>query len=490
MTETKTAVEELDAPAQPKDAKTEPDLQAKLKEVIDVQVEPAGTLRKKLTISIPRSIIDERLNEQYSELKRDAVVPGFRKGRAPLVLVEKRFGNEVGDQLTSQLVGSGYMAAVDKVEIKALGDPLVWVTTPPDGDGKSTEKLLPVDEALEHLKLPGEGAFSFACEVDIRPEFELPPLDAISVEKPIVSVSEHDVNTEIERLRGVRGRYVPTADPVQEDDLVVADYQMTVAGQVVADQKNVSVSARSSQLEGVLLEDLGTVLKGKTAGDSARTIGQVPNDHNNLDWRGQSAEFSLVIQDVKRLEIPPFDEALLSLFGFESEQELREHFRARLESGLGMVIRNGMRGQIGKFLLENTRMDLPPGVSQRQTDRLVARRMVDLLRDGTPQADIEKQMDELRARASEEAMTELKLFFIMEKIAEKMELDISDEEMNGAIAGIAARQERRFDRVRDELAKGGGLTALYLQLRDDKILDILLTKANIKEIEPPTRVRR
>ena len=149
-----------------------------------------------------------------------------------------------------------------------------------------------------------------------------------------------------------------------------------------------------------------------------------------------------------------------------------------------------MRGQIGKYLLENTDVEVPPGLTQRQTDRLVMRRMVDMYQQGLPEQAVQKNLDELRARAGEDAVSELKLFFIMEKIAEQMEIDVGDDELNGEIARIARQQGKRFDRVRDELAKGDGLRALYLQLRDDKILDELLLKAVVTEVERPKKEAR
>jgi len=98
----------------------------KLKERVEATVEDLGALRKKVTITIPREAIDERLEKQYKELSREAIVPGFRKGRAPRRLIEKRFGSEVSETITSDLLGNGYLAAIEKVNLKVLGDPLIW----------------------------------------------------------------------------------------------------------------------------------------------------------------------------------------------------------------------------------------------------------------------------------------------------------------------------------------------------------------------------
>ena len=195
-------------------------LMAKLKEAVDVQREEIGPLRQKLTITVPRDLMDEKLGEQFLELKREAAIPGFRKGRAPLRLVEKRFGHEVGDELAGQLVTSSYLAATEKEDLKPLGDPLIWVTAPEkradEKGGERTvevEKLLPLDEALEFIELPKEGSLTYSCELDLKPEFELPELEKIPLTRPNIKIEDEDVDRELDRdaadagqLRARRGR--------------------------------------------------------------------------------------------------------------------------------------------------------------------------------------------------------------------------------------------------------------------------------------------
>ncbi len=469
-----------------------PDDAAKLKEAIIVETEDVGVLRKKLTITIPSETLAERRDDQFTELKRDSVVPGFRKGHAPLKLVEKRFGAEVGDQILSQIVGGSFLAAVEKEGLKTLGDPLIWVDMPVEtADGgrrkELTERLVPIDVALEHMELPDDGAMTFSCEVELRPEFELPNLDGIAVEKPKVEIAKEDVQAEIDRICSIRGRYAPVEGAIEVDDLVVADVRLEIKGDVVKDEHNVSLAARPQRIDGISLENLGDDLNGKKAGDVVTITATVGDDHEHLDYRGETATFTITVQDVKRLELPPLDAELIESLGFDSEDELRAQVQASLESRLESVIQRGMRGQIGKYLIDNITIEVPAGLTQRQTDRLVDRRMVELYQRGMSEQMIHKQLDELRTRASEDAASELKLFFIMEKIAEEMEIEVGDDEMNGEIARIAVQQGKRFDRVRDELSKGDGLTALYLQIRDDKILDELLAKAVVTEIEGPKK---
>lgn len=468
---------------------------AKLKKAIKVKREDIGALRVKLTVSVPRDTIDERMGDQFAELKRDSVVPGFRKGHAPLKLVEKRFSSDVGEQLISQLVSNGYMAAVEKEDLKPLGDPLIWVKVKEEresGDGKSqlveTEKLLPIEKALDHMTLPKEGLLCFSAELELKPEFKLPKLEKIPIEQPKITISDDDVTREINRLLAMRGTFQPVEKgAVKADDMLYVDMKMTVGKNVIAGEDNYDIAARDVRVKGVPLVGLGDALVGKKRDDLVTFEAEVPEDHENIDIRGKKAKFEFSIREIKRLEIPEIDEMFLSQIGFESEKDLRVAFKRKLNTDVDHVVSRHMREQMGDYLVDNTKMDIPEGLSQRQTDRSVARRLIEMYKTGASEADIEKAKDEMQSEAHDQVVRDLKLYFILEKIADEKDIDINEEQMNGAIAQIAQRSNKRFDRVRDELSKGDGLMSLYLQIRDEKVLEILIEDAEITKTDGPKK---
>jgi len=468
---------------------------AKLKEAITVEREEIGSLRVKLTITVPQDTLDERRGEEFAELKRDAQVPGFRKGHAPLRLVEKRFAMDVGEQLKSQLIGNGYLAAVEKEDLKPLGDPLFWVKVEEERVGEDqkphkveTEKLLPIDQALDNVVLPKEGPLTFCCELEIKPEFELPELEKIPISRPAVAIDDDDVEAEVDRLRMMRGTFQPVeTGTVKPDDLLYTDMKMSADGELIASEDNMEIAARDVQFRGIPLTGFGDAVKGKKLDETVTFEAAVPEDHENIDLRGKTAKFEFTLREVKRLDLPVVDEEFLSTLGFDSEDQLRSMLRSTLEMRLEATIREAMHDQIGQYLVDQTKLEIPEGLSQRQTERSIARRKIAMYQSGVPEAEIDRRTDELRAKAHEQTVRDLKLFFILEKIAEKRDVKVTEEQINGAIAHIAQRSGKRFDRVRDELSKGDGLTTLYLQLRDEQILQGLLNDAEITETEGPKK---
>lgn len=468
---------------------------ADLKEAIQVQREDIGALRLKLTVTIPEETINERRSNQFTELKREAMIPGFRKGHAPMQLVEKRFASDVGEDIKSRLISSGFMAATEKEGLNVLGDPIFRTKVEEEriGEDQKTEKvevekLLPLEKALDSMTLPRTGDLTFICEVELKPEFELPELGKIPVEKPAIAIDDDDVEEELRRMRAMHGTFKPVEDgPVKKDDMLYASMTMKVDGNTIETDENCDLAARDVRIKGVPLVGLAEEVVGKKRGDTVTFGARVPDDHENLDIRGKEVEFEFTINEIKRLDIPPIDEAFLSSMGMDSEKELREQLHHGLQSGLDQTVKRGLREQIGTYLIAKTALEIPEGLSQRQTERSIARRMIEMYQHGVPEAEIKKSIDEMRTKAHDQTLRDLKLYFILEKIAEEREIDVPEEQINAAIAQIAQRTNKRFDRVRDELSKGDGLATLYLQLRDQQVLDRLLEDAEITEIEGPKK---
>lgn len=475
-------VEDVEEEGDEGDEEKEPSLEEKLKEAIDVKVDEVGTLRRRLTITVPRDTLDGQVSEQYDELRREAMVPGFRKGRAPRRLLEKRFGTEVNETLVQQLVGTGYLAAIDKTELKVLGDPLIAVP----GEEGGGETLLEVQEAMEKIKLPSDGPLVYSCEVEVRPTFELPELKGIPLKKPKVEVTEEDVDNSVKRLLATQGVFEPVVDGiVQTDDALSADVKMTSEGTVLKEEQAVRLAARPQKVDGVALADLGEKLAGAKIGDTITASGQIPDDYYKAEFRGKQADIEFKIREIQRLNVPELSEAFLKTMGFENEAELRKWIREDMEGRLDDEIRTVLRAQLAQYLVEKVSFDLPERLSNRMTARVVTRRLIELYQQGMPQAEVEKHMDELQTSAQAEAQREMKLAFIMESLAEKIEVEVSEGEINAAIATIAHRQGRRYDRVRDELAKQDAISGLFVGIRDQKIMDMLIQDAEISEEELP-----
>lgn len=453
-------------------------LLAELKEKVRVELEDIGSLRKNMRVTVPAEVIRNHLEHNYAELRSDALVPGFRKGRAPLQLVEKRFGHDVRDSAKTSIIGQSFLAAAENNDIEALGDPMFHIDT---DDGA---RLAEFTEAAEHLTLRDDEDFSYSCEVDVKPTFELPKLEGIEIISPQIEINDEMIDEHLERQGKIRGRFEPlTEGAAESEDMIIADVAITCEGAEVKTEDNVQLGLRSTRLDGIPVLDLEKVLDGVKPGDLRNTKAEIPQDYERPDLRGKTAEFSFKVHEIKRL-MPLGLEALCEQLGCEDEKELREVVRDDLDHERAQMLRRAEKNQVLDYLLEQTRFDVPENLSARQTDRAVMRKVIDLQQRGVPESEIEEHIDELRTSARDETARNLKLEFIFEKVAEKLDATATDEEVNSEIARMARTYNRRFDRVRDDLQSRGLLGQLAEQIRQDKCMQILIRDAKIVEARP------
>jgi trigger factor len=432
-----------------------------------VTVEDVGPCKKKVSVEVPAEKVKQITDDQYSELGRQAIVPGFRKGRAPRRLLEKRFGKETTEQVKLKLLADASDAAIKDQKLDILGEP---------------------DIDYEKIELPEEGPMKFDFEVEVRPQFELPDLKGIPIERPKLDVTDEQVNGELERLCRYAGIWTPRSEDeaVEAEDQVIADVVLKVEG-IEEEEKhdNIEIYVRPTSFVGpVPVEKLDELLIGARTGDTKQTSVEVPKTFFREQYRDKKVQVEITVKDIKYLKPAQIDENFLSNYGVDSEQELREQIRTSLQARLERQIRLGMVEQVYKYMLGKTDFELPTDVAAAYSMTLLRRQYANLLSRGLPREQLEEQMDQLRAGSEQRAKEQLKIFFIMDKVAEKLEVEVSDEELNGQIAALAVQQGQRPERLRQEMERNGSLEQYRQQIRDEKCVEKLLESAEVTEVEP------
>ncbi|MBS3733464.1 MAG: trigger factor [Phycisphaerae bacterium] len=447
------------ATTQPAEPQTDGDVQDEATRNT-VTVEDAGTLKKKITVTVPRQTIDAKFDEMYGELVESAQVPGFRIGRAPRRLIEKRFGREVSGDVRNAIIGEALGDALEQSDLKTLGEP---------------------DIDLDAIELPDTGDMSFAFEVEVAPEFDLPELDGIPVTKQDVEITDERIDAFIENLLAGRARHEPTDEPAEEGDAVQAGVTIRGADIEPVEKHGLSLRVAPGQIEGLPIVDLAEKLAGNKAGDTVTLTLTAPQSHPNETWRGKELTLELSIGQVTRRILPDLDDEFAAGLGFDNVKELREYVAGRMQAQARSESQRALREQICQYLLDHTDFDLPEGVVARHTQRVLQRRYVDLLSQGVPREQIDERLAELHASASEQAQRDLKLRFILTEIADQQDVAVGDDEVNARIAQMAAAYNRRPERLRQELAQDGTLEEVHSTLREEKVLDNLLDRAKITE---------
>ncbi|MBI5866123.1 MAG: trigger factor [Planctomycetes bacterium] len=452
-------------------------LKQSLKEKVRSEVKDIGTLRKEMVVTVPVEVIGEHFSHNYDEIRGDVALPGFRKGRAPKKLIRRRFSSDVRNSLKTSIIGQSFLSAVENNSLQVLGDPLFRITK------DDQVKLVEFAEAFAAFDLPEDKDFAYTCEFEIKPTFELPELKGIEIKSPQVTIDAETVAAHIERQTKIRGRFEPVTDggAAVEDDMLIADVALKSEGQDVKSEANVQLGIRPTRLDGIPLMNLGEVMAGVKVGDSRSCECTFPDDYERIDLRGKPGTFEFKVNEIKRL-IPITAEQYREQMGAADEAELDKFVMEELEAERDRLVVQAKKQQVLDYLLSKVELTLPERLSARHTDRAVMRRVIEMQQSGVPAGDIERQIDELRTGAAAEVARSLKLEFILEKVAEKLEVGVTIEEVNTEVARIARIYNQRFDRVRDDLHARGLLPQLAEQIRQDKCLSIILRDAKITEV--------
>ncbi|HVX86716.1 MAG TPA: trigger factor [Phycisphaerae bacterium] len=429
-----------------------------------VTIEDAGAARKRIKIEIPEARIKGKLENAFGELQKDAVLPGFRRGRAPKRLLEKRFGGDMRNTVKQQLVAEAYEQAIEKNELDAIGDPEV---------------------DLSKVELPDSGPMTVNVEVEVTPEFALPAIEKIAVKKPKLEANETRQNLALENLRKYFGHWHDSTEPITENDTVATDVKVTATedNALLAEQPNVSLAVKPGSIAGVRFEDLGEKLKGKSIGDTVTLEGNLPQEHPDEKYRGKPIKVELAIKGVKHQHLPEVNEEFAKMLGFETVDELKNDLKERLVTQLEQETKGAMSQQVYRYLLSNTNLDLPAKLSQRQMGNVLRRRATELMQKGVPESEIVQQIDQLRIASAQQAAVDLRLYFILSKLADQFGIEVSNEEVNARIAAMAMQYGRRPERLRHQLQQSGQMEQLHLQIRDGKVVDKLLETAEITDID-------
>ena len=438
-----------------------------------VELEDTGPGRKTLSITIPEQRIKDAIEKAYDGLQSDATLPGFRRGRAPRRLLEKKFAASLRDDVKQRLLSESYSQAVEEQELDVINEP----------------ELLEPDEDFE---LPESGDLTIKLDIEVTPEVKVPAFEDLTLEREQAEVTDSDVDAELEQARERAGSMKAVADAeLGTGDYAQADVKI-LAGQDAADDAEV-VLERADQwtllhgedkefkghIAGIVVQELGKKLAGKRVGDVERISMTGPSSHENDQIKDQPVTLQITIKEIHRLEPLALD-ALIERSGAADEAELRGRVREGLETRRSAEAETKLHQSLAEQLVAKSELELPEGLKSNQVERMLQQRRMELLYQGVDENEIDGQIAESREASESETIERLKRFFVLDALAKKLEIEVDQNEVYGRIARIAQQQQRRPDKVMREMQGRGEIEQIYLALREGKTLD-----AVIQQIEGP-----
>ncbi len=432
---------------------------------VNVTVENLAPCKKLMRVEVEAKDVDAAFDDMLKEFQRHTSLPGFRPGKAPRDMIAKRYEKDIQDEVKKKLIPDSYRKAIDEKKLDVVGYP-----------------------DIEEIQFGRGKALQFAATVETAPEFQLPEYAGIPVKRETTAVTDADVEKALELLRQQKVQFRTVDRPAASGDIAVVDYKGTADGKPLTEiaptakglteQKHFWVNIEPNSF----IPGFADQLIGAKAGEQRTVTVDFPADFVTPQLAGKKGVYDVTVVEIKAKELPPLDDAFAKSFDAENLEKLREGVRHDLENELQYKKDKSVRNQIVTELLKRVSFDLPEAVLARETRNVVYDIVNENNKRGVPREVVEKQKDQIYAAAADSAKSRVKLNFLLQKIAEKEDIKVSQEEVGLRIQRLAMMYNIPPEQFAKDLQKRNGVIEIYDQVAHEKVIDLLIQKAAIEDV--------
>ncbi|MCX7868620.1 MAG: trigger factor [Terrimicrobiaceae bacterium] len=431
-----------------------------------ISVEALPGCQARLNIELPPDRVSAERKRVAGEFQRQARLPGYRPGKAPLRMVETRYAKEIQEETINNLLRESLREAI-------------------------REKSLDVLEVrrIQRAELDSVGALHIEATAVLEPEFEIPDYSSIEIELARQPIEDKNVEEFLESLREPHSTFEPVEGrAAQSGDYAVATYSATLDGQPLAE----AVPGSPTQLcggsnswillsERALLPGFSEAVAGMLPGSEKSFSLTVPSDYPLQALAGKTLDFRLELHSLNSRRIPALDDELAAkIMPGMTAESLRAWARKQLEAAAESAFENGKRRLALERLLSNANFDLPSTEVERETRGV----LLDIIREnqirGVSDEELRKHEDELIGMAQQSARNRVRAKFLLLHIARREKFEATEAELTELVIEIARRNQIPVKKLVASLRKRGGIEELREQILRRKALDLLAANVSVK----------
>jgi trigger factor len=415
---------------------------ARRSNVVKSAVETLNPTRVKLTVEVPYDELKSSMDAAYKTIANQVVVPGFRKGKVPPRIIDQRFGRgAVIEEAVNEALPGFYLKALEESDVRPLGQPEVDVTMVPDGSAS--------------------GELKFTAEVDVRPEFTLPSLDAVEVSVEDVKVGDEQVGERLTTLRERFGSLAVVDRPAKDGDFLSLDLGASIDGDEIDSVKGVSYQIGSAEM----LPGMDDVLPGLSAGETTTFTSPLAGG----DRAGEDSLVTIVVQSVKERTLPDADDEFAQLASeFDTLDELKESLREQAEQLARYQQGIQARERLLDVLLESVEIPVPEGLIKQEVKQ-------HLENEGKAEGD------EHGAEVAEEARKTFRAQLLLDAIAEAEKVSVGQQELIEYLLASAQQYQMEPNEFIKAVDEAGQVPQMVAEVGRRKALAQVLERAVIKD---------
>ena len=419
-----------------------------------------STTKREIQVEIPVEEVTRQTDSLIQKYQKVARIPGFRRGHVPASIIRQRFSEEIKTDMVEALIPRFFKQEAERLSLHPVSQPRV------------TDLHLHEGEPLR-----------FKAAFEVLPEIKLEGYKELRADKPEIAVSEADVEQALADLRERHASF----NPVEGRALADGDFaQVSLDGHPKAEQKSGEEKPDEGQpvhMDEVLVEIAGgntmpeftEHLRGTSAGDERTFDVHYPEDTQDKRLAGKTFSYAVKVQSIKQKSLPELnDEFARQLGEFQTVDDVRKVIREQIESERKHQAEHDAKEKLVGELIQRNDFEVPDSLIEQQIDIRLERGLRALAAQGLTAEQMKKMdLQRLRAGQREQAIHDVKAALLLERVAEKENVQVSDEELNRELEALAKQSKQTSEAVRARLTRDGGLDRIRTRIRNEKTLDFL-----------------
>ncbi len=417
---------------------------------MQVSVEKTSELSRKMTVSVPETVVQEKIDERLKKLARQVKIDGFRPGKVPQHVVNKLYADKVRGEVAGDLIQSTYYDALRDQDLKPAGQP----------------QINEFDESV---------GFKYTAEFEVYPEISLAGIEGLEVTQATASVAESDVDAMIEKLRGQKKTWKEVERASQDKDQVSISFAGICDGENFTDGRVLDLQVEIGAKQ--MIPGFEDNLIGLKSGDAKTFSLAFPEGYGNSKLAGKSAEFDVEVMLVEEPELPAIDEEFIKSYGTEdgSMTTFRADIKSNMERELAQALHSKLKDAVLEALSDKIRLTVPNVLIKEEIQHLMKPYIESAKRQRLSQKDLDLPEDMFKPQAERRVA----LGLILGEIIHAQNIKVDDNKVRAAIEDMASSYEQPEAYVSWYYSDKNRLQSVQQMVLEDQTVEWLLAKAKI-----------
>ncbi|MBY5267891.1 trigger factor [Spiribacter salinus] len=420
---------------------------------MQISVESGEGLKRKIKVQVPSERVDEQVDKKLREMRGQVRLQGFRPGKVPMKVVQKRYGPQVRGEVLDEVVRTTYAEALQQESLRPAGAP-----------------------DIQPLKVEAGEDLEYEANFEVMPDIEVSGIESIELQRPAVDIETADVDRILERLRKQHAEHVEVERAAESGDQVTIDFEGKVDGEDFDGNSGEDVPVPLG--EGQMPEPFEKQLIGMKAGDEKTVKYTFPEGFPDETIAGKEAVFSVTLKKVEAPELPAADDTFAETLGIEGGLEaLRERISDSLEREREQAVRARVKNQVMEALVEKNEIDLPQTLVDGEIEQLREQTRERMKQAGAGDDEPDLPSDQFE----QEARRRVSLGLLVNEIVRSNEIELDHERMQQALQRVAAGYEQPEQIMQHYLQNQELMQSLQLQVMEDQVVDWVMEQAQVTD---------